>query len=93
MLKRWCLDQLPGEVRQYAVFQRHLPALLLITDNYIHGSLSGLRTAYSMARSDLAERMPPEAIAASLHGIKDVGEHLRAAADFVALMRELHTTE
>lgn len=93
LLKRWCLDQLPGEVRQYAVFQRHLPALLLVTDNYIHGSLSGLRTAYSVARSELAEYLPPEAIAASMHGMKDVGENLRLAADFVALMRELHTTE
>ncbi len=89
-LVKWLLDNLPSDVRSVIVMHRHLPVLLHFADSYFESALDGIRQSYSTARAQLGGCVPPEVIAATLKGIEGIGSTMRAHAEFVAAMRDIH---
>lgn len=65
----WLLDRVPGGWRSHPVLRRHPLALAALARHHLDGELTGLRQAYSAARRELADVVPPgelESILAAL---------------------------
>jgi hypothetical protein len=84
----WLLDHCPADYRGYAAWRRHPIALAWITVRHIEAQLEGMRAAYRAARLELADHLPPEALAEVLADIEAEGVRLLAARRSAQLITE-----
>lgn len=55
----WLLDRVPGGWRSHPVLRRHPLGLAVLACHHLDGELTGLREAYSSARRELSDVVPP----------------------------------
>lgn len=84
----WLLDQCPPEYRAHEVLRRYPVILARLAALHAQATLDAARTAYSGARRDLAGRVPPEAVEATLVALSREGALLSARVREVALVEE-----
>ena len=75
----WLLDQCPADYRGHAVWRRHPEALAWVAAKHVAGQVETMRSAYRVARVELADQLPPEALAQVLVALEAEGLRLRAA--------------
>lgn len=76
----WLLDQCPAEYRSYEVWRRHPEALAWIAARHVAGEVEAMRSAYRVARVELGERLPAEAVPQVVEALESEGLRLRAVA-------------
>ncbi len=74
----WLLDLCPPDYRSHEVLRRHPVILARLAHVHAEATLQAARTAYAGARRDLAGRVPPEAVAATLDLLAREGARLAA---------------
>lgn len=87
----WLLDQCPADYRAYDVWRRHPEALAWIAARHVAGEVEAMRSAYRVARIDLAEWVPPEALPEVIDALESEGLRLRAVAHAASLVWEAMT--
>ena len=87
----WLLDQCPADYRAYDVWRRHPEALAWIAARHVAGEVEAMRSAYRVARIDLAERVPPETLPEVIDALESEGLRLRAVAHAASLVWEAMT--
>lgn len=76
----WLLDQCPPEYRGYDVWRRYPEALAWIAARHVAGEVDAMRSAYRVARVELGESLPPQAIPQVVQALEAEGLRLRAVA-------------
>lgn len=76
----WLLDQCPAEYRSYPVWRRHPEALAWIAARHVAGEVEAMRSAYRVARVELGEVLPAEAVPQVVQALEAEGLRLRAVA-------------
>lgn len=76
----WLLDQCPADYRGYDVWRRHPQALAWIAARHVAGEVEAMRSAYRVARVELGEQLPPEAVPEVIAALEAEGLRLRAVA-------------
>ena len=69
----WLLDRCPPEVRGSLVMRRYPLALAHVALRHTEATVAGQREAYRSARRELAEALPPEALAGVLADLEAIG--------------------
>jgi hypothetical protein len=75
----WLLDELVPYLRGHTV-RRYPVILAAIARHTATGAVEGARAGYRVARTELAEAVPPHAVDAALAAYRDEGRRLAAAA-------------
>lgn len=84
----WMLDLCPPDYRGHPVLQRYPVVLARLAHLHADASLTAARAAYAGARRDLAGRVPPEAIEATLVALSKEGARLASQVREVGLVEE-----
>jgi len=85
---RWLLDLGPATWREQLAIRDHPVALAFRARHEITGRLAGARTAYSLARQELADQLSAEAVAQVLTALEGEGANLLALQREVCLVEE-----
>ena len=84
----WMLDLCPPDYRGHEVFRRYPVVLARLAALHADASLQAARSAYAGARRDLAGRVPPEAVDATLVALSKEGSRLAAQVREITLVEE-----
>lgn len=84
----WLLDHCPADYRAYSVWRRHPEALAWIAAKHVAAQVEAMRSAYRVARIELAEQVGPEALAEVLRALEAEGLRLRATARATELIAQ-----
>ena len=84
----WLLDRCPPEIRGTATIRHHPPALAHVSLRHCEAVAAGQREAYRSARRQLADAIPPEALAGVLADLEAVGHQTVGTLREVRLVAE-----
>jgi hypothetical protein len=79
----WLLYLVP-DLRGDSAVRRHPVILAVIARHTVTGTLEGARQGYRVARSELAEAVPPHAVDSAPGAYRDEGRRLAAAVKGIA---------
>ncbi|HZI76428.1 MAG TPA: hypothetical protein VFD73_20885, partial [Gemmatimonadales bacterium] len=82
----WLLDVVPPDYRLHGVLRRYPVALAALARYHSKACVEGARQGYRMARTELAEALPPHAIDTVLAAYRKEGARLAATAEAVDLV-------
>lgn len=84
----WLLDQVPADYRAYEVLRRHPVLLSRLAVEHVEACLAAARAGWRTVRHDLADLVPPEAIAAAVQTYEREGRRLAGLSRQVAAVDE-----
>jgi hypothetical protein len=82
----WLLDLCPADYRGYPLLARHPALLAWLAGHHLDGQLQATRRALATARADLADLLPPPALAEALDVVESEEARILAAQRGVALV-------
>jgi hypothetical protein len=82
----WLLDLCPADYRSYPVLARHPALLAWLAGHHLDGQLQATRRALATARADLADLVPPPALAETLDAVESEEARILAAQRGVVLV-------
>jgi hypothetical protein len=82
----WLLDVVPPDYRLHGVLRRYPVALATMARYHITACVEGARQGYRMARTELADALPPHAVETVLAAYRKEGARLAATARAVELV-------
>jgi hypothetical protein len=82
----WLLDVVPPDYRLHGVLRRYPVALATIARHHSRACVEGARQGYRMARTELADTLPPHAVDTVLAAYRKEGARLAATARAVGLV-------
>ena len=82
----WLLDLCPADYRGYPVLARHPALLAWLAGHHLDAQLQGTRRALATARADLADVVPPPALAEALDVVESEEARILAAQRGVVLV-------
>jgi hypothetical protein len=82
----WLLDVVPPEYRLHGVLRRYPVALATMARYHAMACVEGAREGYRMARTELADTLPPHAVDTVLAAYRKEGARLAATARAVSLV-------
>lgn len=84
----WLLDQCPADYRGYPVWRKHPEALAWVAAKHVAAQVEAMRSAYRVARVELADQVGPEALLEVLAALEAEGLRLRATARATELVAQ-----
>ncbi len=84
----WLLDLAPADYRGYAVLTGHPVALARVVGHHVGAQRAGARSAVAGARRELADAIPPQALAALMDVLAREEARLASAERGVGLVEE-----
>ncbi len=84
----WLLDLCPGDYRAYEVLRRHPVVLARFAAHHVSGAIEAARRGLALARTELRDVVPPEAVGAAITAYEREGARLLATAREVGLVEE-----
>jgi hypothetical protein len=82
----WLLDVVPPDYRLHGVLRRYPVALATLARYHTEACVAGARQGYRMARTELADALPPHAVDTVLAAYRKEGARLAATARAVGLV-------
>jgi hypothetical protein len=82
----WLFDQCPPDYRAYDVLRRHPLVLARFAASCLDGAVTAAATGLRTVRSELRERVPPEAVEAAVAAYEREGNRLKTARRAVDLV-------
>jgi hypothetical protein len=82
----WLLDVVPPDYRLHGVLRRYPVALATMARYHTNACVEGAREGYRMARTELADTLPPHAVDTVLAAYRKEGARLAATARAVSLV-------
>jgi hypothetical protein len=84
----WLFDLCPPDYRAHEVLRRHPVVLARFAAGHVAAGVAAARQGLAGARADLADLVPPEAVAAAIAAYEREGARLAATERAVALVEE-----
>ncbi|MGH3328520.1 MAG: hypothetical protein ACRDPT_12115 [Streptomycetales bacterium] len=84
----WLFDLVPVEYRRYGVLRRHPVILARFAAHHVDAAARGARHGLAVARTELRDVAPPEAVEAAVAAYQREGARLAAISRAVSLVEE-----